>query len=56
MGTIRTDHDDTDLTDADRVAYLFEHGGPFDAVLHTAAYTDVDLAEEREEEARRGSP
>ncbi len=49
--TIGTDLDDTDLTDADQVAYLFERSGPFDAVLHTAAYTDVDLAEEREEEA-----
>ena len=42
-----------DLADADQVARLFEESGPFTGVIHTAAYTAVDRAEEEEELAER---
>ncbi len=42
-----------DLADADAVARLFRDHGPFDGVIHAAAFTAVDLAEERESDARR---
>ena len=42
-----------DLADADQVAALFAEHGPFDGVIHCAAYTAVDLAEEEPEVARR---
>ena len=41
-----------DLTDPDAVHSLFAGRGPFDGVLHPAAYTAVDRAEEDEERAR----
>lgn len=42
-----------DLAEAGPVARLFAEHGPFTGVIHTAAFTAVDLAEEREAEARR---
>lgn len=44
-----------DLADATLVAGLFEQHGPFDGVIHAAAFTAVDLAEEREADARRAN-
>jgi dTDP-4-dehydrorhamnose reductase len=43
----------TDLADAAAVEELFERHGPFQGVLHTAAWTAVDAAEENEPEALR---
>lgn len=42
-----------DLCDAEAVARLFREHGPFDAVIHAAAFTAVDLAEEQRELALR---
>ena len=42
-----------DLADAVQVAALFEEHGPFSGVIHCAAYTAVDKAEEEPELARR---
>src|SRR5438067_1567692 len=42
-----------DLADEAQVASLFREHGPFDGVIHAAAFTAVDLAEEREAEAKR---
>lgn len=42
-----------DLAEPSPVARLFEEHGPFTGVIHTAAFTAVDLAEEKEPEARR---
>jgi dTDP-4-dehydrorhamnose reductase len=42
-----------DLADAGQVAELFREAGPFTGVIHTAAYTAVDRAEEEEELAER---
>lgn len=42
-----------DLSEPGPVARLFTEHGPFAGVIHTAAFTAVDLAEEREAEARR---
>lgn len=42
-----------DLSDADQVAALFAEHGPFDGVIHCAAYTAVDRAEEEPDLARR---
>ena len=42
-----------DLADAAQVAKLWEEHGPFDGVIHTAAYTAVDKAEEEPELAMR---
>jgi dTDP-4-dehydrorhamnose reductase len=42
-----------DLAEPVAVARLFDEHGPFTGVLHTAAFTAVDAAEEREDEARR---
>jgi dTDP-4-dehydrorhamnose reductase len=42
-----------DLAEPAAVARLFEEHGPFTGVIHTAAFTAVDLAEEKEAEARR---
>jgi dTDP-4-dehydrorhamnose reductase len=44
-----------DLADPAAVAALFERHGPFTGVIHAAAFTAVDLAEEREAEARRAN-
>ena len=44
-----------DLADASRVAELFLRHGPFDGVIHAAAWTAVDLAEEREADAARAN-
>jgi dTDP-4-dehydrorhamnose reductase len=44
-----------DLADPAAVGALFEAHGPFDAVLHCAAWTAVDLAEEKVAEARRAN-
>jgi len=44
-----------DLADPLAVSGLFDSHGPFDAVLHCAAWTAVDLAEEKVEEARRAN-
>ncbi|MEM8713788.1 MAG: sugar nucleotide-binding protein, partial [Planctomycetota bacterium] len=40
------DHVGVDLTDADQVAALFKAAAPLHGVIHTAAYTAVDKAEE----------
>lgn len=42
-----------DLADEAQVAELFAEHGPFSGVIHTAAYTAVDKAEEQEELAMR---
>jgi len=42
-----------DLADAPALERLFEEHGPFDGVIHCAAFTAVDLAEEREADALR---
>ena len=42
-----------DLTDAAAVEALFERGGDFAGVIHAAAYTAVDKAEEEPDLARR---
>lgn len=44
-----------DLADEQSVARLFAEHGRFDGVLHTAAFTAVDLAEEREADAARAN-
>jgi dTDP-4-dehydrorhamnose reductase len=44
---------DVDLTEVDQVAGLFAEHGPFSGVIHTAAYTAVDDAEEQEALALR---
>lgn len=42
-----------DLADEEAVRALFEEHGPFSGVIHTAAYTAVDKAEEEVDLARR---
>lgn len=42
-----------DLAEPEQVAHLFAEEGPFTGVIHCAAYTAVDKAEEEEELARR---
>jgi dTDP-4-dehydrorhamnose reductase len=42
-----------DLTDPAAVEALFDEHGPFDGVLHPAAYTAVDLAEEQRDVAQQ---
>ena len=42
-----------DLTDEDQVAELFREHGPFKGVIHAAAYTAVDKAEEEPELVER---
>jgi dTDP-4-dehydrorhamnose reductase len=44
-----------DLADAAAVARLFAEQGPFSGAIHTAAFTAVDLAEEKEAEALRAN-
>jgi len=44
-----------DLADRARVDALFQEHGPFDGVIHAAAWTAVDLAEEREADAARAN-
>jgi dTDP-4-dehydrorhamnose reductase len=44
-----------DLADPAQVDALFAQHGPFTGVIHTAAFTAVDLAEEREAEAARAN-
>ncbi len=44
-----------DLADPARVVELFRAHGPFDGVIHAAAFTAVDLAEEREADAERAN-
>src|SRR4051812_42854711 len=44
-----------DLAEPRDVAKLFAEHGPFDGVIHTAAFTAVDLAEEREADASRAN-
>jgi dTDP-4-dehydrorhamnose reductase len=44
-----------DLAEPRAVAALFAEHGPFDGVIHGAAWTAVDLAEEREADARRAN-
>jgi dTDP-4-dehydrorhamnose reductase len=44
-----------DLADRREVAELFHEFGPFTGVLHCAAFTAVDLAEEKEADARRAN-
>lgn len=44
-----------DLADPEAVAGLFAEHGPFSAVIHTAAYTAVDRAEEEEDVALRAN-
>jgi dTDP-4-dehydrorhamnose reductase len=42
-----------DLADAGALGHLFREHGPFTGVIHCAAWTAVDLAEEREADALR---
>jgi len=42
-----------DLTDEAAIERLFREHGPFEGVIHCAAFTAVDLAEEREADALR---
>lgn len=44
-----------DLADAAQVAKLFANFGPFGGVIHAAAFTAVDLAEQRESDAQRAN-
>jgi dTDP-4-dehydrorhamnose reductase len=44
-----------DLAEPAAVARLFREHGPFDGVLHCAAWTAVDLAEQREADALRAN-
>jgi len=44
-----------DLADPARIADLFREHGPFDGVIHAAAFTAVDLAEAQEEAASRAN-
>ena len=44
-----------DLAEREALARLWEALGPFDGVIHAAAWTAVDLAEEREADARRAN-
>lgn len=44
-----------DLADERSVSELFARHGPFSGVIHAAAFTAVDLAEEREGDARRAN-
>jgi len=44
-----------DLAAAPAVARLWERHGPFAGVIHAAAFTAVDLAEEQEDRARRAN-
>jgi len=44
-----------DLADPRAVAVLFERHGPFGGVIHCAAFTAVDLAEEKEADAGRAN-
>lgn len=44
-----------DLADERAVGELFAQAGPFSGVIHGAAFTAVDLAEEQEETARRAN-
>jgi dTDP-4-dehydrorhamnose reductase len=44
-----------DLADAAAAEALFERHGPFQGVLHTAAWTAVDAAEDHEPEAQRAN-
>jgi len=46
---------EVDLADPAAVARLFAERGPFSGVLHCAAFTAVDLAEEKEAEAQRAN-
>jgi dTDP-4-dehydrorhamnose reductase len=46
---------EVDLADAAAVARLFAERGPFSGVIHCAAFTAVDLAEEKEAEAQRAN-
>lgn len=50
-----TDIDEADLAEPDQVEALFKQRGPFQGVIHAAAFTAVDLAEERESEALRAN-
>lgn len=61
VGTDRSDRDDGpsvaatgyDLTDPAAIAALLDEHGPFAGVIHPAAYTAVDLAEEERDIAQR---
>jgi dTDP-4-dehydrorhamnose reductase len=44
-----------DLAEEDEVAALWSRHGPFDGVIHSAAWTAVDAAEEHEREAHRAN-
>ena len=44
-----------DLADAAAVARLFADHGPFSGAIHTAAFTAVDLAEQKEADATRAN-
>src|SRR5262245_47892373 len=44
-----------DVADAASVAALFERAGGVTGVIHAAAFTAVDLAEEKEAEAKRAN-
>ena len=46
---------EVDLADAASVARLFAEHGPFSGVIHCAAFTAVDLAEEKEADALRAN-
>ena len=44
-----------DLADPARIAQLFAEHGPFDGVIHAAAFTAVDLAEAQADAAQRAN-
>lgn len=52
IGTVGVDIDEMDITDRDSVDKVIREASP-DAVIHCAAYTAVDAAEENEELCRR---
>lgn len=52
MEAVGVDIEEMDITDADSVAYVIKQATP-DAVIHCAAYTAVDAAEDNEEICRK---
>ena len=46
-------HDDLDITDSEKVEKFFTENGQFDIIVNCAAYTNVESAEEHEDDARK---